>query len=129
MEYNNMNEEKYLKMIKELERKNKIIWKAMHAIMFVSLISLILGVLTVAFLIPEGIWQFIAILGILILFLIPCFYALKLEISVGVYQCKKCGHEFVPKYSEALLSMHMGTTRYLKCPKCNKKTWCKKNIK
>lgn len=129
MENNNINEENFLKIIQELERKNKIIWTAMYVIICVSLLALILGVLIVAFFIPKGIWQFIVMLGIIILFLTPCFYALKLEISVGVYQCKKCGHELVPKYSEALLSMHIGTTRYLKCPNCNKKTWCKKIIK
>ena len=25
--------------------------------------------------------------------------------------------------------MHRGTTRYLKCPKCHKRTWCKKGLK
>ena len=45
------------------------------------------------------------------------------------YKCKKCGCEIVPTYKEALNAMHMGTTRYLKCPKCKKRTWCKKNIK
>ena len=39
---------------------------------------------------------------------------------------KKCHHKFVPNYKEALISMHMSTTRYLKCPKCNKRSWTKK---
>ena len=75
---------------------------------------------------PEGIWQLIIILGICILFLIPCFYALKLEVSVGAYKCKNCGYEIVPTYSEALWAMHIGTTRHLKCPKCHKRSWAKK---
>ena len=58
-----------------------------------------------------------------------CFYALKLEVSVGAYKCKNCGNEFVPTYAQALNAMHIGTTRYLKCPKCNKRSWCKKVIK
>jgi DNA-directed RNA polymerase subunit RPC12/RpoP len=81
------------------------------------------------FLIPEGPWQLVMILSSCVLFLIPCFYALKLEISVGVYKCKKCGNEIVPTYSEALWAMHKGTTRYLKCPKCGKRCWCKKELK
>jgi DNA-directed RNA polymerase subunit RPC12/RpoP len=75
---------------------------------------------------PEGIWQIVLILSITILFLIPCFFALKLEVSVGSYKCKNCGTEITPTYSEALNAMHMGTTRYLKCPNCGKRTWCKK---
>ena len=87
------------------------------------------GIFICAFLLPKGVWQLVTIIGICVLFMIPCFYALKLEISVGVYKCKKCGCEIVPTYSEALWAMHMGTTRYLKCPKCNKRTWCKKVLK
>ena len=126
---NQKNEQILLDMAKEAEQKNKIIWTSMWVIMGVSLTALFAGVLIAAFLIPEGIWQLFIILGICVLFLIPCFYALKLEVSVGVYKCKKCGHEIVPTYSEALWAMHSGTTRHLKCPKCNKRTWCKKVLK
>jgi len=62
-------------------------------------------------------------------FLIPCFYALKLEVSVGAYKCKECGCEIVPTYKEVMMAMHRGFTRHLMCPKCNKRTWCKKVLK
>lgn len=120
------NEQLLLEMAKELEAKNKTIWKSMWAIMIASMLGLLGGLLVAAFLIPEGVWQLVTILGVCVAFLVPCFYALKLEVSVGAYKCKKCGHEIVPTYTEALNAMHMGTTRYLKCPSCNKRTWCKK---
>ena len=126
---NEKQEQLLLNMAKEAEEKNKIIWTSMWVIMGVSMTALFAGIFISAFLIPEGIWQLITILGICILFLIPCFYALKLEVSVGAYKCKNCGCEIIPTYSEALWAMHRGTTRYLKCPKCNKRTWCKKIIK
>ena len=130
MENNNQrNEHLLLDMAKELERKNKIIWNSMWVIMTVSMIALLAGLFITAFLIPEGVWQLVAIIGLCIVFLIPCFYALKLEVSVGAYKCKNCGYEIVPTYMQALNAMHRGTTRYLKCPKCNKRTWCKKIIK
>lgn len=130
MENNNQkNEQILLDMAKELEKKNKTIWSSMWVIMTVSMIALFAGILIAAFLMPEGIWQLITILVICVVFLIPCFYALKLEVSVGAYKCKNCGHEIVPTYSEALWAMHNGTTRYLKCPNCNKRTWCKKVLK
>ena len=129
MENKNKNQEQLLfDMAKEVEQKNKIIWISMWVIMGVSITALLGGIFIAAFLIPEGILQLITILGICVLFLIPCFYALKLEVSVGAYKCKNCGYEIVPTYSEALWAMHRGTTRYLKCPKCEKKTWCKKVI-
>ena len=127
MENNNQkNEQLLLDMAKELEQKNKTIWKTMWIILIVSITALLAGLFIAAFLIPKGVWQLVAILGICVVFLVPCFYALKLEVSVGAYKCKNCGHEIVPTYTQALNAMHMGTTRYLKCPKCGKRTWCKK---
>ena len=130
MENNNkQNEELLLSLAKELEQKNKTIWKSMWAIMTVSIIALLAGLTITAFVIPEGVWQLVTILGLCVVFLIPCFYALKLEVSVGAYKCKNCGHEIVPTYSQALNAMHLGTPRFLKCPKCGKRTWCKKVLK
>ena len=130
MENNNQkNEQILLDMAKELERKNKTVWTSMWVIMIVSIIGLLAVISIAALLIPEGVWQLVTIIASCVLFLIPCFYALKLEVSVGAYKCKNCGHEIVPTYSQALNAMHMGTTRYLKCPNCNKRTWCKKVFK
>ncbi len=129
MEDNNQkNEELLLELAKSIEQKNKIIWTNMWLIMGVSMVALLAGLFAVAFFVPEGVWQLVAILGICVVFLIPCFYALKLEVSVGHYKCKNCGGQIVPTYTQALNAMHRGTTRYLKCPHCGKRTWCKKVI-
>ena len=130
MENNNQkNEQLLLDLAKEINQKNKTIWSAMWTIMIISITALIAGIFIAAYLIPEGVWQLVTILGICVVFLIPCFYALKLEVSVGAYKCKNCGNEIVPTYKQALNAMHMGTTRYLKCDKCGKRTWCKKVFK
>lgn len=126
---NQKNEQLLLDMSKELERKNKTVWTSMWVIMIISMTALFAGILIAAFLIPEGVWQLVTIIGICIVFLIPCFYALKLEVSVGAYKCKNCGHEIVPTFRQALMAMHRGTTRYLECPECKKRTWCKKVLK
>ena len=126
---NQKNEQLMLDMAKELEKKNKTIWSSMWAIMIVSMTALIAGIFIAAFLIPEGVWQLVTILGVCVMFLIPCFYALKLEVSVGAYKCKNCGYEIVPTYKEVMMAMHRGFTRHLMCPKCNKRTWCKKVLK
>ena len=126
---NQKNEELMLDLAKEIAQKNKTIWTTMWVIMTVSIIGLLAGCAAVYFFVPEGIWQAVSVIGICILFLLPCFYALKLEVSVGAYKCKNCGHEFVPTYTQALNAMHMGFTRHLKCPQCGKRTWCKKVLK
>jgi len=126
---NQKNEELMLDLAKEIAQKNKTIWTTMWVIMIVSMLGLLGGCAVVYFFVPEGVWQAVSVIGICILFLLPCFYALKLEVSVGAYKCKNCGHEFVPTYTQALNAMHMGFTRYLKCPQCGKRTWCKKVFK
>ena len=126
---NDKNQKLLLEMAKEIERKNKIIWSSMWAIMTVCMIGLFVGILVAAFLIPEGVWQLVTIIGVCVAFLIPCLYALKLEVSVGAYKCKNCGNEILPTYGEVLNAPHLGTTRYLRCPSCNKRTWCKKTLK
>ena len=130
MENNNQkNEELMLEMAKELEKKSKTIWSSMWAIMIVSMTALLAGIFTVAFLVPEGPLMAVLMIAICVVFLIPCFYAVKLEVSVGAYKCKKCGTEIVPTYKEAMMAMHRGFTRHLHCPTCEKRTWCKKVLK
>ena len=123
------NEQLLLDMAKELEQKNKPVWVTMWIILVVSVVALLTAMLFTAFFVPEGVWQAVTAIGLCIVFLAPCFYALKLEVSVGAYKCKKCGFEIVPTYKQALNAMHMGTTRYLRCPHCQRRTWCRKILK
>ena len=123
------NEQLLLELSRELQQKNKTIWSAMWVLMSVSITALLGGLFVAALLIPEGVWQLVVILATCVLFLIPCLYALKLEVSVGAYRCKHCGNEIVPTYKEAMMAMHRGTTRYLKCPQCQQRSWCKKVLK
>ena len=118
-----------LAMAKELEQKSKTVWTSMWAIMIVSMTALLAGIFTVAFLVPEGPLMAVLMIALCVVFLIPCFYAVKLEVSVGAYKCKKCGTEIVPTYKEAMMAMHRGFTRHLMCPTCGKRTWCKKVLK
>ena len=127
MENNNQkNEELMLAMAKELEQKSKTVWTSMWAIMIVSMTALLAGIFTVAFLVPEGPLMAVLMIAICVVFLIPCFYAVRLEVSVGAYKCKKCGTEIVPTYKEAMMALHRGFTRHLMCPTCGRRTWCKK---
>jgi transcriptional regulator with XRE-family HTH domain/DNA-directed RNA polymerase subunit RPC12/RpoP len=123
------NEQVLLEMAKELEKKNKSVWTSMWIIMVLAILGLFGGIAVAAFLIPQGIWQLVVIIGVVIVFFIPCLYSLKLEISIGAYKCKNCGHEFIPTFKQALFAQHLSTTRKLKCPECAKRTWCKKIIK
>ena len=54
--------------------------------------------------------------------------ACVLERDAGVYECKHCGERFVPTMKAYLFATHTPTTRKLKCPKCGKKSYCKKRL-
>lgn len=68
------------------------------------------------------------IIGILALFINVCF-ALKIEQVSGYYVCNKCNHHYVPTYKNVFMAMHIGRTRYMRCPSCNQKSWQKKVIR
>jgi DNA-directed RNA polymerase subunit RPC12/RpoP len=51
---------------------------------------------------------------------------MKLEREAGYYECPHCGHRYVPEGVPFWFAMHMGRTRYLKCPECGKRGWQKK---
>ena len=86
----------------QLERKNKTIWNARWVILTVNIVALIVGTVLAKNLIHEGVWQTVAILGIGAVSVIPCFYALKLEVSVGAYKCKNLEHEITPTYRDVI---------------------------
>lgn len=61
-------------------------------------------------------------------FIVGCSYCLRLEQIAGYYECGHCHYKYVPTYKSVLWAMHVCRTRYMKCPKCGKKTWNKKRI-
>lgn len=63
-----------------------------------------------------------------VFFVIIFFALLMIEQKAGYYECSKCHHKHVPKYSSVLWAMHFCRTRYMKCPECGKRSWQKKVI-
>ena len=62
----------------------------------------------------------------LALVIVGISFCIKIETEAGKYECKYCGHHYIPKYSNVYFAMHLGRTRYMACPKCHKKSWQKK---
>lgn len=59
-------------------------------------------------------------------FAVGIWFAMQGVRTIGYYKCRKCGSSFVPNMMEYTMSMHMVMTKYLKCPDCGEKTWCRK---
>ena len=74
-------------------------------------------------------WTMITLISIgTVMFFMSCFFALRIEQKAGYYECKECGHRYVPTYKQVNMAMHMGRKRYMKCPCCGKKSWQRKVI-
>lgn len=119
-------EENLLAMARLEEAKNKRLIADMWILTLTTAIFYIGIVLLACSTLEEG-----PILGTIIavstvVLVAVCFYGLKLEVDAGYYECKNCHHRFTTTYFKVLMAPHMSTTRYLKCPKCNKRSWSKK---
>ena len=106
--------------------KNKKIMKTMWTLMITTIVVYIAIVFVAVHTLEEG-----GLLGTIIgistsIVVVIAFYGVKLEVDAGYYECKNCRHKYVPKYFDVVKAPHIMTTRYLKCPNCNKRTWSKK---
>ena len=57
-------------------------------------------------------WLSFTLIGIgFVQFLICAFISIRLEQTVGYYECKHCGEKFVPTFAQINYAPHMGRTR------------------
>lgn len=126
--YNKIAEENLVELKKLDETKNRMLLQLEIIIGILSTVAF-LGVVLLTNIFVEN-QTYISIICIcsFIIFFIGISFTLKIEIIAGYYECKKCNHKYIPKYNDVFWSMHLGRTRYLKCPKCNQKSWNKKVI-
>lgn len=126
--YNKELENNLLEMIKQKEKADKRLLKLEIVLCIIALLPLIAAIVIVN-IVPMEEWIGGLLVGLCLLpLLIATPFALKIEQKVGYYECQKCGHRYVPKYSSVLWAMHINRTRYMRCPKCHKKSWQKKVI-
>ena len=128
-DYNKKTEELLVELARQEELKNKKLMTSMWTILITSVIFYIAILLLAIKTLEEGVLLGTIICVSTVIFVIAAFIALKFELDAGYYECKKCHHKFIPTYWEALFTMHMSTTRYLKCPECHKRSWAKKVMK
>jgi transcriptional regulator with XRE-family HTH domain len=125
-DYDKKNEELLIELAKQEELKNKKLLLAMWVILISSTIFYTAVLIISAITLGEGFEFGVITVVSTLVFVCTCFFALKLEVDAGYYECKKCHHRFVPTYKQVLIAPHMSTTRYLKCPECHQKSWSKK---
>lgn len=127
-EYREIAEQNLLTLKSQQEKSTKHLLTLEYVVGYMSSISLIVLVFVASF------CELLTALriGLIVLgavnFVIGVLFCLKIEKEAGFYECGHCRHKYIPSYKSILWSMHFGRTRYLKCPKCNKRSWNKKTI-
>ena len=126
--YNKEIENNLLEMVKQKEQADKRLL-ALEIFIGVVVSLVLFAVVFVASFVQMADWlRIVLIITGIIPFAIGIAYALRIEQVAGYYQCAKCGYRYVPTYKSVLLAMHINRTRYMRCPKCNQKSWQKKVI-
>ena len=124
--YNKELENNLLEMIKQKEQADKRLLSVEVFIGITATIVLFALIFVAAFIQMETWLRISLIVFGFILFWAGCFYALRIEQVAGYYECAHCKHRHVPTYKAVNMAMHMGRTRYIRCPQCGKKSWQKK---
>ncbi len=125
---NKETEKTLLDMVKQKEEADKRLLALEWVIGALSVIVLLIPTVIVSFMQMEEQQRVVLILSGFVPSIIGLGFALKIEQIAGYYECKKCGHRYVPTFKAVNLALHMGRTRYMKCPECHQKSWQKKVI-
>ena len=111
---------------KQKEQADARLLKIEWAIAIFGLIILFSCIFVASF-VKLALWLKIVLIVLgLVLFLILALICVWIERVAGYFECAKCHYRHVPTRSQIHLAMHIGRTRYLKCPKCGEKSWNKK---
>ena len=125
--YNEKLEKQVLELIKQKEDADKRLLAFEWVVGISSVVVLIVPAMIAAYAEGMEVWQ--RVLVVLAGF-IPCIvglcYAMKIEQIAGYYECKNCGERYVPTFKAVNLAPHMGRTRQMRCPHCQKISWHKK---
>ncbi len=107
-----------------MSNKGKIIISVIGVVISTALL-VVSGVLAEQAVIRPALATVFAIISVMLV-CAAIFFAAKVDYETGVYECRKCGNTFKPTFKAYLWGAHTLTTRHLKCPKCEEKTWCKR---
>ena len=126
--YNEKLEKQLLEVVKQKEDADKRLL-SLEIVVGVFSVTVMLALCAIASYVQMEDWLRIVLILIgFIPVVIATPFMLKIEQTAGYYKCEKCGHRYIPAYKSVFMSAHMGRTRYMKCPECQKKSWQKKVI-
>ena len=123
------NAEEYI--VADLMKKRNEAKKRLTVSCIVAAITILAGlsIILLSALLSAPIWLKIgSIIFSLIIIILGIGVCCVLTVDAGVYECPACGEKFVPSMKDFICGTHTLTKRNLKCPKCGKKSFCKKRL-
>ena len=119
-------EKKLLEMVRQKEDNDRRLLTLEWVIVILSCIVLFIPLVIANTVSMEEWIKHVIIIAGFVPFLIGMFFAVRIEQVAGYYECKHCKHRYIPTFRSVTFAIHMGRTRYMRCPKCNRKSWQKK---
>ena len=126
--YKEQYEKSLIEMVRQKENNDK---KLLSLEILIGIFStiILLGFTVVAAYVEMQDWLRVVLIVVgFAICLVGLGFAIRIEQTAGYYECKCCHHKYVPTFNSVLWAMHFGRTRYMKCPKCHKRSWQKKVI-
>ena len=125
--YKKKAEENMVNMIREKEEnKQKILLTTMIGVIStITFLTLLLVVCFYTDVITLPIKMVLMVIAISV-FGVGLYVAMWGDRKIGYFKCRNCNQLFTPTFMQYNMGMHLLSTRYLKCPHCKTKTWCKK---
>ena len=117
-----------VKLKKEKVANDKKFLLAEIIIGLAATLNFILSLVIFIYFINNTFWGIIFLIINVFIFMLGIGCCILIEQRAGYYRCQNCTNEYIPAYREVFFAPHLGRTRYMKCPKCHKKTWNKKVV-
>ena len=120
------------KNIVRLMEEKKDIKRKLLIESIVVLLTLLIGValcMLASYVDMSSGWRITLIVGALVVIAIGVTIAIILERKALAYQCSVCKERFEPTLVAYIFGVHTVRKRYLKCPKCGVRNWCKHCVK
>ncbi len=124
--YDKRAEENLLEMRRQVEEKNRQMLRMEYLISFPTVLAGIVMCFVAAYVELPAWLRLTMIAFALVMIFAIAFIAVGIEQKAGYYECRKCHDRHIPTYWQTNLAMHIGRTRYMKCPKCRQWSWQKK---
>ena len=125
--YKKKAEENMVNMIREKEEnKQKLLLTTMIGVIStITFVTLLLVVCFYTDVITLPIKMVLMVIAISV-FGVGLYVAMWGDGKIVYFKCRNCNELFAPTFMQYNMGMHLLSTRYLKCPHCKTRTWCKK---